>query len=176
MLKPVYVVTPLFILAACASLTQEQCTNGDWNGIGYQDGVNGRLESYIDRHRESCSDYGITPDLTAWLKGRAEGLKQYCTRPNAYAEGRSGDELNPVCTTDVDGLRLANFYGLRYFEITGQIDTSREEIDTLMGLLEADDGSLPPETRQYYLTRINNLQSLILDLIEERAKYAAVPA
>ncbi len=176
MIKAIYVVTPLFILAACASLTQEQCTNGNWNGIGYQDGVDGLSQSYFKRHRDACGEYGITPDKTAWLAGRAEGLKQYCTKPNAYAIGRSGAEMNPVCTTNVDSLRLSNFYGLRYFQITEQISADQKEINTLVALLAADTGTLPPDTKQYYRTRINVLQAEIFTLINQRAQFVAPPS
>jgi len=166
------ITAPLMVLAACASLTREQCVNADWTSIGYQDGANGRLESYVNAHNDACSEFGIAPDINAWLRGRAQGLTQYCTRDNAYRIGRnSAGELNPVCTNDVNGLRLSNFYGVRFFQITDQIATDQQEIDTLLGLIAADTGVMPPATKAYYISRINTLRGEISDLHDERLNF-----
>ncbi len=175
MLNKLFALAPVVLLAACASLTQEQCETGDWSSIGYNDGVEGRSESYINQHRDACGEYGITPDVNAWLAGREQGLKQYCTRPNAYQLGRSGDELNPVCRTDVDALKLANFYGLRYYELDQMIVEARDEMNTYIEALASDDGSLSPEIRQFYLGRIRELQYNIALWEAEKVKYAVMP-
>ena len=33
------------LLASCATLSEEACRQGDWRGIGYVDGTEGRLET-----------------------------------------------------------------------------------------------------------------------------------
>lgn len=175
MLKKLLALAPVIVLSACASLTQEQCETGNWSSIGYTDGVDGRAESYINQHRDACDEFGITPDVNAWLVGRTEGLKQYCTRPNAYTIGRSGSEMNPVCHADIDGLRLANFYGLRYYELGQMIHAAEDEMNDYLDILARDDGSLSPEMKHFYLARIRELQRDIRSWEREQYKYASRP-
>lgn len=106
------------LLAACASLSEGECKTGDWRGIGFSDGAEGRSEGYISRHQKACADFGIVPDLQAWLAGRAEGLKAYCTPAKAYRVGRDGDSLSPVCTpAQVSSMEQAYFFGRQYYDI-----------------------------------------------------------
>ena len=173
-------VSSLAFLAACASLSEEACRTGDWESIGYNDGVRGRAESYIVEHREACGEYGIAPNTAVWLRGRIEGLKQYCTPDNAYTVGRRGSELNNVCpTTQLSELRLANFFGLRYYEINREIDALEDEVDEIELILITNfTGELTPEQIQlqnFYLSQIIDLQRSIRQLEFELRKYAALP-
>ncbi len=173
-------VSSLVLLAACASLSEEACRTGDWENIGYNDGVHGRYESYIGEHREACSEYGIAPNAALWLRGRIEGLKQYCTPDNAYTVGRRGSELNSVCpVTNRSELRLANFYGLRYYEINREVYALKDEINDIERILATDFiGDPTPEQLQlknFYLLQIIDLQRSIHELEFELLKYAAAP-
>jgi hypothetical protein len=173
-------VSSLVILAACASLSEEACRTGDWESIGYNDGVRGRAESYINEHREACAEYGIAPNTAVWLRGRIEGLKQYCTPDNAYTVGRRGNELNNVCpTTQLSELRLANFFGLRYYEINREIDALEDEVDEIELILVTNfTGDLTPEQIQlqnFYLSQIIDLQRSIRQLEFELRKYSTLP-
>ena len=173
-------VSSLVFLAACASLSEEACRTGDWESIGYNDGVRGRYESYINEHREACSEYGIAPNTAVWLRGRIEGLKQYCTPDNAYTVGRRGNELNNVCpTTQISELRLANFFGLRYYEIDREIDALESEVAEIQIILATNFiGELTPEQLQlqnFYLSQIIDLQKSIRELEFELLKYSRLP-
>jgi len=180
MYKKLLAMSPIVFLMSCASLTEDACRTGDWSSIGYNDGVNGRYESYINEHRDACSDYGIAPNTSAWLLGRIEGLKQYCTVENAYSIGRRGKELNNVCPeTQLSDLRLANFYGIRYHEIWQEIDALEDEIREIRQVLATDFiGELTPEQlslKNFYLLRIIDLQSEIRLLERELSKYDSLP-
>ena len=173
-------ISPVVFLMSCASLSEEACRTGDWASIGYNDGMRGRAQSYINEHREACSEYGISPNTTEWLTARIEGLKQYCTVDNAYTVGRRGSELNNVCPApQLSELRLANFYGLRYYEIDREIDALKDEIDDIERILATDfTGDLTPEQLQmksFYLLQIIDLQRSIRGLRRELVKYAALP-
>lgn len=95
---PVAGAAVLLLLAqGCATLDRDQCQVADWRLIGYQDGVQGKPAGIIGTYREDCAKHGITPDLTAWQAGRAEGLQEYCTPANAFRIGRTGKGYPTVC-------------------------------------------------------------------------------
>lgn len=179
MFKKFLVVSPLLLIMSCASLSEDSCRAENWGAIGFNDGKNGRLESYINQHREACADYGITPDVTTWLKTRVEGLKHYCTPENAYSVGRRGRDLSPVCETNESNLRLANFYGQRYYEISEEIDDIDDEMDEILRKLSADfNGELTPEQRalqRFYLSEVRELRREIRDLDWELRRYDELP-
>ncbi len=91
----------LYLLSACAtaSLSKEQCLSGNWEAIGYNDGVAGRYPDYINRHQEACAELGVIPDFQAWQHGRKQGLPHYCTETNARRRGQEGLGFNAVCPT-----------------------------------------------------------------------------
>ena len=168
-------VSALLFLGACASLNEEACRSGDWDSIGYNDGARGRSQSYINEHRDACSEFGISPNTTAWLRARAEGLKVYCTPENSYDAGRRGGELNNVCPASQFGdLRLANFFGLRYYEINEEIGALTEEMEELIFLLETT-ADLDETVKSIYLARILNIQKTTFGLQTELYKYAQLP-
>ena len=118
----------LAFLGACATLTEEQCRGGDWSGIGYNDGINGRSGEYISNHFDACSELGITPDIGAWQSGREQGLLRYCTPENAYITGRNGGNFNQVCPiNDRSTLNAAYDWGAEYYDISQEIRILTEE-------------------------------------------------
>ncbi|WP_102868031.1 DUF2799 domain-containing protein [Pseudovibrio exalbescens] len=86
------------LLAGCASLSEEQCTTGDWKGIGVQDGQAGKPVNRIEDHKKACGKYGIEPDMAAYQAGRRIGLKSYCTIPSGFQQGRLGNSYQGVCS------------------------------------------------------------------------------
>ena len=85
------------LLSGCATLSQEECRQGDWRGIGYADGAAGYQASRIAEHAEACREFGIAPDQRAYTMGRTEGLRVYCTPQNGFAVGRTGGSYGNVC-------------------------------------------------------------------------------
>ena len=86
----------------CATLNESECRNADWQTIGFEDGARGASASRIGEHREACADHGIAPDLTAYRKGRDEGLRQYCRTQNGFRLGEQGAAYTGVCPADVE--------------------------------------------------------------------------
>ncbi|MBV1775005.1 DUF2799 domain-containing protein [Burkholderiaceae bacterium DAT-1] len=89
------------LMSGCASLSEGQCKNGDWYGIGDADGRNGEPER-IQQHTEACSKYGVVPNAQVYFAGRQHGLQSYCTPANGYREGRAGREYENVCPASVN--------------------------------------------------------------------------
>ncbi|MCB1692486.1 MAG: DUF2799 domain-containing protein [Pseudomonadales bacterium] len=102
-LRGLFAIALLMLLASCASLSKDECLNADWHTIGFGDGTQGLAAGQIDEHRQACAKYGIAPDLEAYLAGRDQGLAQYCRTDNAWRIGVSGGQLNSVCPPELEG-------------------------------------------------------------------------
>ena len=96
-------------LGGCASLSENECQTANWRLIGYEDGAAGRPAARLGEHREACSDYGITPDLQAYRRGRDEGLREYCQPRRAYQLGRHGSAYPHACTGELENGLLAAY-------------------------------------------------------------------
>lgn len=158
------------LLAACASLSEDECRGGNWYDIGVRDGADGRPSDFIFTHAKACADYGVRPDRTAWLRGREEGLRLYCTPERAFQEGRRGRSLAPVCPIeDLAALERANDRGQRLHFIEEEIeDVEREirEITSQIAALPADD-----PTRASLISQRGWLRMELLRLRAQRARY-----
>lgn len=175
-----YPAALLAFLGACASLTQEECLNADWRAIGYNDGVRGKIESYVSRHFDACGKVGITPDVQAWQAGRLQGLPLYCTPSNAYSVGRAGNDLSPVCpASQQDRLFYSWDWGQEYHLITSQISTLKsEERDIRRQITKGFSTPLTPE-QSVMLASLNDRLRWINDEIyrleDRRRRYASAP-
>jgi hypothetical protein len=87
----------LLALGGCASTTKNQCLVGDWQTLGYRDGLNGTQSTALLRHQNSCMKHGVTPDREAYLTGWREGVVQYCQPDNGFDVGNSGAGYGNVC-------------------------------------------------------------------------------
>lgn len=112
------IMASLFVvLSGCASLSQEECLTGDWQGIGYRDGLQGKTEAYLAEHQSACAEYKVSLNLADYLQGRKEGLKSYCRPENGYRLGRQGMEYAYVCPADLDAAFLAKYkQGLELYQ------------------------------------------------------------
>lgn len=121
------------ILAACATLSEEQCQAGDWRSIGQADGARGRPANYVSNHIDACSEYGIGLDQALYDAGRQEGLGSYCRLDVAAREGRRGDRYYGVCEGSV-GLAFARVHraGLEIYELEAELNSVESEISSLV--------------------------------------------
>ncbi len=116
-------------LPACASLDEDTCRAGDWYGVGFRDGTEGRTSDYLLTHARACNDYGIAPARAPWEEGRQAGLPLYCTEDRAWRDGASGRRLSPVCPTgDLRRLAQANDLGLSHHRIEREIGETERRI------------------------------------------------
>lgn len=124
-------------LSACASLSEDECRVGDWQGIGYGDGTRGRMVTYFAEHVQSCSKLGIYPSQEQWLRGREQGLQHYCRADNAYRLGKSEYAFNPVCPPQqLDELNHAYRTGREYARINKLLHKDYEQRKTLQNELK----------------------------------------
>lgn len=165
-------------LASCDSVSPEQCRAGDWRGIGFSDGREGRSASYITQHQEACNKIGITPDVAAWTAGREAGLKEYCTPQNAYRIGRNGTKLANLCTgPSVTELNAANIKGQKYHAITQEISrlqTRSRDIDTRLFFIGTPSGEDEQREIRDLKKEQAQIKTRISDLEIERISYSAL--
>jgi hypothetical protein len=99
---------------------------GNWQAIGYNDGVAGYPPSRLAAHSKACAKANVAADYESWERGRQLGLKQYCTVNNAYNIGRRGLELNRVCpASSTMRLQQANQQGREYYRLNKQLNDDR---------------------------------------------------
>ena len=121
----------IYLLSACATLTKQECMVGDWQAIGYNDGVAGYYSDRLASHAKACAKTSVTPDYQLWERGRQLGLKQYCTVTSAYNVGRRGRKLNNVCPIALaSSLQVANQKGLDYYALDSQLDKDKRLLKT----------------------------------------------
>ena len=166
-----YAAFLLFLaLAACATLSEDQCRNADWQEIGRQDGTNGRTPDFIEQHAKACNHYGIAPVRAEWEKGRQQGLPLYCRPARAWEDGADGRRLSPVCPKDqLAELERANFRGLSYHRIGQDIAEAEREISRI----NAEIASLAPgdPTVPALISERASLRLEIVMLRAERSLY-----
>ncbi|MBV1908510.1 MAG: DUF2799 domain-containing protein [Kangiellaceae bacterium] len=127
----------LIQMSGCATLNESECQSANWEIIGLEDGSKGRNTSYIGEHREACSEYRIAPDLTSYIKGHKQGLKQFCTQQNGYQQGVKGATNNQVCTgSSVRDFNRGHQDGLRIYRASKEILGLESEIDSRHHRLE----------------------------------------
>ncbi len=97
--KLALITVSVLSLNACSfrTLSPEQCTNGNWHQIGYNDGVVGADEDYILNHQKSCGSEGVIPDFQQWKKGWKLGISEFCTGENIFERAKSGYPFKNFC-------------------------------------------------------------------------------
>ena len=120
-----YILALIFFtlfLSGCSTLSKDECKTADWKTIGYTDGIRGYKAIRIDKHRSACAEYNIKPNLGAYIKGRADGLQEYCTPNTAYKKGLSGYKYNGVCLGHNETKFLVAFnHGLNIYHAKSEL-------------------------------------------------------
>ncbi|MBT8416956.1 MAG: DUF2799 domain-containing protein [Silicimonas sp.] len=169
-MKHLLAVILLVPLVGCATLSEDQCRNADWETIGKRDGSNGRLPDWIEKHAHACNQYGIAPVRATWEKGRQQGLPLYCTPSRAWEEGADGKRLSPVCPADnLSELRRLNQRGLVYHRIGRDIEEAAREIDRINATIS--DLPASDSARASLASERASLRLEILTLRAERSLY-----
>lgn len=124
-MKPTIFISTLLlscVIAGCATTQSSSytsdCSTADWKQIGITDGTHGHNAQRILSHQKACQKTNTTPNIALWEEGRQIGLKNYCTKANAYDLGRHGYTLTGVCEDNLDELHHANMMGLEQYELS----------------------------------------------------------
>ncbi|MFT5484887.1 MAG: hypothetical protein ACI9GW_003556 [Halieaceae bacterium] len=90
-------------------MSEDECRVADWVAVGYEDGTRGVAADHMSEHRSACADYGIAPDMEAWLQGRERGLTEYCRPGKGFEQGRVNGEYRGVCRGAAEVAFLAGY-------------------------------------------------------------------
>ena len=91
------ILLSVLVLSSCASMSKEECLTANWGDVGKKDGGLGRPMEAFDGYVKSCAKANVTPDKTAYMAGRFEGLNKYCTIQKGYELGQNNWDYNGVC-------------------------------------------------------------------------------
>jgi len=130
----------LAFLSGCATMSQSECQVANWEIIGLEDAAAGRASSYIGQHRSACADYGVSPDLNAYMRGYERGLAQYCTYENGLSLGSQGRGYAGICKGAAANQFLNGYNkGKRDYEMRRQIASLKSEISRMHSRLRQID-------------------------------------
>jgi len=102
----------LLLLNGCATLSKEQCSQGDWYRIGYQNGAEGRPASIFDKHQKACGEYNIRLDQGQYKAGRKIGLTYHCS--NSHDAAKQGKAIRK---DRGDWYAIGHYHGMEGFHL-----------------------------------------------------------
>lgn len=121
--------TSLLLMSGCASLSESQCVAGDWETVGYRDGLAGKQSTQLLQHQNACVKHGSVPDRIAYLAGWDDGVRQFCLPGNGFNTGEAGRAFAGVCPDDLQDAYYAAYQeGRRLYLATSEIDGLNREI------------------------------------------------
>jgi len=182
------------LLGACAAkMSKDECRTVDWRTVGYEDGVAGQPGDRIGEHRRACAEYGVTPDLTAYLAGRTAGLREYCQPHNGYRAGASGYTYFDTCPADLaEAFEIAYDEGRALYVRERRVTDTEEQIedrrrairrledriaesafDVIDATATAEERTQAVLDTKQAAERIGRLKAEITELEKERARYQA---
>jgi hypothetical protein len=145
----VVIGAPLLLLGGCATLNEDQCRAGDWNGIGYTDGANGYTPGRFGDHVKACEKFGILPDQSLYLQGRERGLPVYCTLERGFLTGRRGNSYQGVCPAPLEPRFLSGYAdGRVVWDAQQRIDRAESDINNAQSRWNDADSRLREEERR----------------------------
>ena len=140
----VRLLIPLALLATlsgCASLSESECRNANWEDVGIRDGAAGRPEEYLIEHSKACGKVAVVPDRGAYLHGREQGLERFCVPYRVYQIGEYGGGFDAGICRNFDQDRLISAYeqGREVNRLGGELGSIDGEISKINEQLKRDD-------------------------------------
>jgi hypothetical protein len=99
----IFLFAMALVSLACAkhaSVSESQCTAGDWQTIGYRDGSAGTRSTRLLAHQDACVQHGVIPDRDEYMAGWTHGIAEFCNPTNGFAVGHSGRRHANICPVD----------------------------------------------------------------------------
>ncbi|WP_405234679.1 DUF2799 domain-containing protein [Lentisalinibacter salinarum] len=146
-----------FLAGGCATLSETECRQADWEALGEAEGARGYPPDRIEEHREACAEYGVVPDRDAYARGRLAGLDRLCTVPGGLAHGRDGRGYQGVCPPGYEEDFYTGFQlGRRIHRVSEDLDDAERAVRQLEFDLQR--GDLTDDQRRSIYYRLRNLE------------------
>ncbi len=117
-------------LAGCAGLTEETCLTGDWNTVGYIDGVNGLDSEKVQDRLKECGRYDIALDPREYEIGRTRGLTVFCSPRGALDAGlRNVGNIN-LCVGAPSLTQRSYRIGRQYSEAKREFESEENQYES----------------------------------------------
>ncbi len=139
MRKAIFFSVLTILAAGCgggATVTENQCYAGDWETLGYRDGVQGLRSSELLEHQDACGPYGVVPDRTSYMAGWQDGANEYCQPNNAFEVGELGYGHSNICPAHMQSAFTSAYRQGR------QLYLARREIANLEHLIASRESRL----------------------------------
>ena len=115
----------------------------DWRTVGYEDGVSGYSGDRVGQYRKACTKHGISPDLTAYQRGREQGLLEFCKPLNGFRMGAHGRGYNGVCPDELDGPFLEAYEsGRQLYNLRSRVNSAANQINSMRAESDRIDAGL----------------------------------
>ncbi len=138
MLKFVFAAAAFLALAACSTMSEEDCANADWTALGERDGRYGEASSKYDQRREQCAKYGLAGSADDYDRGRDRGLRSYCTPEAGFDAGRNGRAYNNVCPPETEAVFLAEYrIGKQLYDLNAEVRRAQEAYDSALNQIDS---------------------------------------
>jgi len=119
-----------WLLSGCATLDKEECLQGDWRTLGFEDGARGYPLSRVGEHRKACAEYRVQIDLGSYEAGHREGARVFCVPRTAYQLGLRGGTYYGTCPPELESEFLA------YHQAGREVRTLRNDLRREQGVLK----------------------------------------
>lgn len=133
----------LLAIGGCATMDREECLTVDWRTVGFEDGAQGYSGDRIGQHRKACAKHGVTPDLSAYQEGRAQGLREYCVPANGFRLGSQGGSYAGLCPSDLDPAFADAYHsGRQLYTLESRLSNVSYQLDSRRGDLRAAESDI----------------------------------
>lgn len=146
------------LVVGCASgVTSADCGGADWSALGFQDGAAGARSKLFEERADDCAKGAVAPDVAAYERSRAQGLKAYCSAGGGFAAGKSGSKYQDVCPADGEAAFLASFEkGVQLSELRVAHEKAIDDYDGALADLDQNQYLLGVAEKRYAKPSISN--------------------
>ncbi|WP_188566176.1 DUF2799 domain-containing protein [Undibacterium terreum] len=145
-------------IAGCASLSKDQCLNGNWQQIGFNDGLRGLTPQQLDEHAKACAEYGVQTNFDQYMLGRSRGLLNYCQPQNAFNVGRAGQGENvAACPPNMQNDFVFEFRrGQEINQMESELESIRSRVVLNNSRISRNDGRIYDIRNELRRTDLSN--------------------
>lgn len=142
----------------CATLSESECSRGNWFRIGAEDARSGHRSDRLAEHRKACAKHGYGVDDPAYEAGYHEGLVDFCTPAQAFRSGRDGKNYPDQCPVSLSrSMQPGWLLGSDVHALERELEDYEREIEKLNA--EIRDEKTSDTTREVLLRRVRHVET-----------------